>query len=91
MKNECDLFAHLRPMTASELREMSGYNYCLVIEANRSGPQAKIPLNYYGNILTFTDKINAELAFSVPPEAEEDSQPNNWRKKKTYSSFRKTY
>lgn len=91
MKNECDLFAHLRPMTTSELREMSGYNYCLVIEANRSGPQAKIPLNYYGNILTFTDKINAELAFSVPPEAEEETTPAYGRKKKPYSSFGKRY
>lgn len=91
MKNECDMFAHLRPMTDKEMREMTGYNYCLVIEANRSGPQAKIPLNYYGDRLTFTDKINAELAFSVPPETDDDSQPAYGRKKKPYSSFRKTY
>jgi len=74
MRNECDLFAHLRPMNDKELRECGGYNYALVIESNRSGPQAKIPLNYYGNILTFSDKINPELAFSALPEPEEGEQ-----------------
>ena len=55
MRNECDLFAHLRPMTDKECGECSGFNYVLVIESNRSGPQAKIPLQYRGETLTFTD------------------------------------
>jgi len=82
MRNECDLYAHLRPMTDKELGECSGYNYALVVELNRSGPQAKIPLNYYGSKLTFTDKMNAELAFAAPPEQEESS-PRNYKRRDT--------
>jgi len=68
MRNECDLFAHLRPMSEGEMKKAAGFNYCLVIESNRSGPQAKIPLNFYGNILTFTDKKDMTAdEFTRPP------------------------
>ena len=66
MRNECDMLAHLRPMNDEEKRERAGFNYCLVIESNRSGPQARIPLNFYGNTLTFTDKPDPTVAYAIP-------------------------
>jgi replicative DNA helicase len=53
MKNECDLYGYLRPLYADELATLAEFNYCLSIEKNRSGPTRKIPLKFYGEILTF--------------------------------------
>ena len=53
MKNECDLYAYLRPLYDSELATLAEFNYCLAIEKNRSGPLRKIPLKFYGEKLTF--------------------------------------
>ena len=86
MRNECDMLAHLRPMNDEEVRECSGFNYCLAIESNRSGPQAKIPLNYYGNILTFTDKQDLAQNFADRTEQETASQ-TPYKKKNYHKSY----
>ncbi|SFM11561.1 replicative DNA helicase [Pelosinus propionicus] len=53
MKNECDMYAYLRPLNDTERTEIIGFNYCLDVEKNRSGPTKKIPLSFHGEILTF--------------------------------------
>lgn len=70
MKNECDLFAELRPLSEAEMGQCVGFNYALVVELNRSGPPAKIPLNYYGDKLTFTDTAD-DVAKQFAPEGVE--------------------
>ncbi len=57
MKNECDMYGYLRPLNDSEMSEISGFNYALDVEKNRSGPTRKIPLNFHGEILTFKGRV----------------------------------
>lgn len=56
MKNECDLYGYLRPLTEKEVSAIPGFNYCLDIEKNRSGPTRKIPLIFAGEVLTFVGR-----------------------------------
>jgi replicative DNA helicase len=61
MKNECDMYAYLRPLYEDELASMAEFNYCLDVQKNRSGPCKKIRLKFYGDRLTFVGEGDEKL------------------------------
>jgi replicative DNA helicase len=63
MKDECDWFGYLNPMTDEEKREHPGYNYFLHVDKNRSGKTGTILLNFSGKTLTFSEDAD----FTAPP------------------------
>ncbi|MBP2663771.1 MAG: primary replicative helicase [Firmicutes bacterium] len=63
MKDECDLFAHLRQMTPEELAENPGFNYFLAVEKNRDGMTGLIKLKFIGEKMYFIgEDEDAKLA-----------------------------
>lgn len=58
MKNECDMYAYLRPMTDKEKEKKQGFNYVLLVDKNRSGPVGGFPLNFKGEHLNFKDQVD---------------------------------
>jgi replicative DNA helicase len=76
MKNECDLYGYLRPLTDKESQQLPGFNYCLDVDKNRSGPTKKIPLTFYGEILTFKGGTNALANGQPQTERNNKSSPS---------------
>ena len=53
MKNEADLFGHLREMNQAEMAANNGFNYALQLDKNRDGARGVIPLFFDAAKLTF--------------------------------------
>ena len=58
MKNECDMYAYLRPLSDKEKEKKPGFNYVLLVEKNRSGPIGGMPLNFKGEYLSFNEQVD---------------------------------
>lgn len=73
MKNECDMFIHLRDLSDKEMAKRPGFNYCLQLDKNRDNARGVIPLFFDGERLTFRGEANVVAG---KPERNEAAETN---------------